>query len=135
MTEDCGFLESFQPWYTYERASDKKEENKKDKKEKKSKKEKNSDAEEEPVEKGVEEQATEQPEEDDEDAEKYSQASTDENYEKIGDDVNKKISEFRTVSVLGHLGPADSRRRSSSETSSSQSLSPSLALNIFPLKV
>ena len=85
LTEDCGVLESFQPWYTYECCGDDKKENKKDKKEKKSKKAKDSDAEEEVDEPSADPEQKEC--EDEEDAEKYSQASTDENYEKIDDEV------------------------------------------------
>uniref|UniRef100_A0A8R1DNG7 Translocation protein SEC62 n=1 Tax=Caenorhabditis japonica TaxID=281687 RepID=A0A8R1DNG7_CAEJA len=88
LTEDCGVLESFQPWYTYEYCGgDEKKSDKKEKKEKKSsKKDKNSDAEEEkePV---VDKKEEEDGEDEDEEAEKYSQASTDDNYEKIGDEV------------------------------------------------
>ncbi|CAB3404013.1 unnamed protein product [Caenorhabditis bovis] len=93
LTEDCGVLESFQPWYTYEYCpgdKDSKSDKKKDKK--KSKKDKDSDAEQdddqEPLVKNEKDG-----EEDDEDAEKYSQASTDENYEKIdGEDVSSAPS-------------------------------------------
>ncbi|KAF1765683.1 hypothetical protein GCK72_005636 [Caenorhabditis remanei] len=84
LTEDCGVLESFQPWYTYECCGDDRKENKKDKKEKKSKKAKDSDAEEEVDEPSADPEQKEC--EDEEDAEKYSQASTDENYEKIDDE-------------------------------------------------
>ncbi|CAA93853.2 Translocation protein SEC62 [Caenorhabditis elegans] len=84
LTEDCGVLESFQPWYTYEYVGDEKKEAKKDKKDKKSKKEKDSDAEEEEQDHIAAEQ--EQKEEEDDDAEKNSQASTDDNYEKIEDE-------------------------------------------------
>ncbi|CAI2341734.1 unnamed protein product [Caenorhabditis sp. 36 PRJEB53466] len=85
LTEDCGVLESFQPWYTYEYCGgdEKKDDKKKEKKEKKAKKEKNSDAEEDQKTQKEEEKEQEQ---DSEDAEKYSQASTDDNYEKIGDE-------------------------------------------------
>lgn len=84
LTEDCGVLESFQPWYTYEYCGDEKKESKTDKKEKKKelKKEKNSDAED--VEEAIVE--AEKHYEDDDDSEKNSQASTDDNYEKIGDE-------------------------------------------------
>ncbi|CAO4365088.1 unnamed protein product [Caenorhabditis nigoni] len=86
LTEDCGVLESFQPWYTYEYCGDeKKKDDKKNKKDKKSKKEKDSDAEDEDIEKPAAEPKQSEVE-DDEDAEKYSQASTDENYEKIDDE-------------------------------------------------
>lgn len=81
LTEDCGVLESFQPWYTYECCGDNKKESKKEKKEKKSK---DSDAEEDVDEPSVDPEQKE--DEGEEDAEKDSQASTDENYEKIDDE-------------------------------------------------
>ncbi|CAP23445.2 Protein CBG03222 [Caenorhabditis briggsae] len=85
LTEDCGVLESFQPWYTYEYCGDgKKKDDKKNNKDKKSKKEKDSDAEDEEKKPTTEPKESEV--EDNEDAEKYSQASTDENYEKIDDE-------------------------------------------------
>ncbi|CAI5442560.1 unnamed protein product [Caenorhabditis angaria] len=90
LTEDCGVLESFQPWYTYEYCSGEESDKKKTtakKEKKKSKKEKNSDNEEE-----EEEKAEEHPKSDKNEKEDQEDVSTDDNYEKIDGEESDEIS-------------------------------------------